>query len=158
VRDYRGLEEITDAVSRGLLVGDVIVAVDLALTGEEFDEEMRDAIRAGESLIRDMAHPDRATTLVGTSSSLVATGAAVGAATRSIGREPPEDVQEYLDTLAESLELLALKKERREDELRQVISLFSFLGDLELARANDVSHQRQDPVRWLGTPTPSHSS
>lgn len=158
VRDYRGLEEITDAVSRGLLAGDVIVALDRAVSGLELDDQMIETIRAGESLLRDMAHPDRAATLVGTTGSLFATGAAVGAASRAIGREPPANVQNYLDALADSLVTLAEGKERKQDDLMQVVSLFSFLGDLELARANDVSRQRQDPVRWLGTPTPSPSS
>ena len=155
MRDYRGLEEITDAVSRGLLVGEVIVAIDRAGSGGDLDDQTRRTIQAGASLLRDMAHPDRTMALIGSTGSLVATGAAVDAASRSIGRRPPEDVQQYLDGLADALVALAETREQRADDLQQVQSLFSFLGDLELARANDVSHQRQDPVGWLSTATPS---
>lgn len=158
MRDYRGLEELTDAVSRGLLVGDVIIALDLVLGGASLDEEAAEAIGAGESLLRDMAHPERAASLASSTGSLASTGAAVDATARAFGREPPEDLQLYLDGLADSLKALSSGQERPDDDLRQVIALFSFIGDMELARSNAVSRDRQDPVRWLGTTTPSASS
>ena len=158
MRDYRGLEEITDAISRGVLVDDVIIAVDQALGEADLGEDERASVLAGESLLRDLAHPDRAASSANAASGLVAMGAVVGAASRSVGREPPADIQTYLDNLAEKLNALATRNERHEDDLMQVVALFSFLGDAQLARASSVSRERQDPARWLLTPTRSSLS
>lgn len=154
MRDHHGLEESTAAVSRGLLAGDAIIAVDGFVHGDGLNEEGRTAVREAEAFLRMLAHPDREETLTGPHSSLVATGAVVSAAAHASGRRPPENLQAFLDGLATELGKVAAGEDADRDLLEIAVSLFSLIGDLELATTNNIARDRQDPVHWLGTITP----
>jgi hypothetical protein len=153
MRDHHGLEESTAAVSRGLLAGDAIIALDRVVHGEDLDQEGRAVIGEAEAFLRTLAHPDREETLSGPHSSLVPTGAVVSAAAHAAG-QPPKNLQAFLDGLAAELGKVAAGEDADRDLLEIAVSLFSLIGDLELATANDIARDRQDPVRWLGTITP----
>lgn len=158
MRDHRGLEEITDAVSRGLLVGDVIVALDKSLSGGELDDDEQNALTAGSHLLREMAHPEEAAAASSSTGSLMATDAAIDAVARAHGQPPPDDIRKFLETLSDAVRAAAEGSDVQKKQLETVMELFSFLGDVELARANDLSRERQDPGQWLGTLTASLSS
>ncbi|HEX2084282.1 MAG TPA: hypothetical protein VHF89_01255 [Solirubrobacteraceae bacterium] len=159
VRDYRGLEEITEAVSTGLLVGDVVLAIDARLAGREIGDEEKGVLAAGAQLLRALASPDAAGPGPATTASLAATGAALDAVAAIGADRPPDEIRDHLLHLATALDAAATDDGAVERaSLEKVVELFSLVGDLELAHVNSVSRERQDPGRWLGRPTPSSLS
>lgn len=159
VRDYRGLEEITEAVSTGLLVGDVVLALDARLAGRTIGDEERDALSAGAQLLRSLASPETPGPGPTTTASLAAAGAALDAVAAIGANRPPDEIRDHLLQLATAVDAAATENGEPEREpLERVVELFSLVGDLELAHVNSVSRERQDPGRWLGRPTPSSLS
>lgn len=154
MRDYRGLEEMTGAVSTGLLAGDVVLAIDAVLRTDQPDEDTADTLRTGGQYLRTLANP---TEEVGGSQtgSLSATDAALDAVAQVQREKPNENIQTVLEHLADSLEASAGGEKLPPKTVELAVNIFSLLGDLELARVTSLSRERQDPIRWLVNPTPS---
>jgi hypothetical protein len=158
VRDYRGLEEMTGAVSTGLLAGDVVLAIDAALRADQVDEETADALRAGGQYLRALANPSELDTSGSQTGSLAATDAALDAVAQVQREKPNENIQTFLEKLAQALDDAAGGEKLDKTTVEMVVDIFSLLGDLELARVTSLSRERQDPIRWLVNPTPSNLS
>lgn len=158
MRDYRGLEEMTGAVSTGLLAGDVVLAIDAALQADAVDDETADALRAGGDYLRALAHPTELDLSGSQTGSLAATEAALDAVAQVQRDKPNENIQTFLEQIAQSLDSAAAGDKLEKKTAEIAVDIFSLLGDLELARVTSLSRERQDPIRWLVNPTPSSLS
>jgi hypothetical protein len=159
VRDFQRLEELSDAVTIGLLAGDVVLAADRVRQQGSVDGDSKKALTRGEELLRSLAKTESPEVIALGTRSWAAAASAVEAVAAVQGQRPDADVQAVLTQLADGLHAVVQSGGigDKQEELRAVVELFSFLGDLELAHVNNVARDREEPAAWLGT-TSSTSS
>jgi hypothetical protein len=152
MRDRQGdLEELTGRVSRGLLAGDVVVAVDHLLeTGDWYGEGDRQTVARGQQLLEALSERQAAPAQLPRARQMLASKTFLETMHAVQAQAPNEPVQEYLQRLADAIKDALdgeLTPETRRN-LETVRNLFAYLGQRNLARVNDVTRSRRDLSRW----------
>jgi hypothetical protein len=158
MRDDYQLEEVSSAVSLGLLASDIVIAASKLLRGVAPSDTEHNALVSGESLLRKMGAPLDG---VGRSRRLGQLGSrnAIDALHAVQARMPGKDVQEQVVRLADALQsvLGGATVAEYEAELESVRDLFAHLGGIEVSRVTNLSRPTPELPPWL-TPISTASS
>jgi hypothetical protein len=153
VQDRQQLEELTGAVSLGVLAQEIVLATSRVLRKEDLADRERHTLEAGQQLLERLsaeklgvAPPAGARTMDTEETYLDAFRAARLQA-------PDEPAQEFLGRLAKVLSAVLAGKELTEEERGLVVRIqefFARIGELTLARANDLfDRPRKEPFPWI---------
>ncbi len=152
MRDRQGdLEELTARVSRGLLAGEVVVAVEHLLeTGDWHGEDDRETAARGQQLLEALSERQAVPARLPRPRQMLASKTLLETMDAVQAQAPDEPVQEYLQRLADAIKDALdgeVTSETRRN-LETVRDLFAYLGQRNLARVNDITRSRRDLSRW----------
>jgi hypothetical protein len=159
MRDEYQLEEVSGAVSLGLLASDIVIATSKVLRGADLSGSETGALRSGETLLRAMStplddvRPPRRLGQLGSKSSAIDALRAIQV------RMPGEDVQEYVKPLADAVRKVLAGEPLAAHlaEVESVRDLFASLSEMEVSRVTNLSRPTPDVPRWLTSTASSHS-
>lgn len=148
--DEYELEEVSGAVSLGLLASDIAIACSKLLRHADLSDAEEKSLRAGHLLLQALSEPlddvrpsDRLGQLGSKSSAIDALHAVEL-------RVPGEDIREYVQPLEESLAAVMATGNINEHttQLEAVRDLFATLSEVEVSRLSNLSRPKPDVPRW----------
>jgi hypothetical protein len=148
--DEYELEEVSGAVSLGLLASDVAIACSRLLRRVDLSESEQQALQAGHLLLQALSEPlgdirpsDRLGQLGSKSSAIDALHAVEL-------RVPGKDIREFVEPLAQSVAkvLAGAPIDEHADHIEAVRDLFATLSEVEVSRLSNLSRPRPDIPRW----------
>jgi hypothetical protein len=154
MRNYERLEELPGTIVAGLQAGEIVLAVDRLLTGEDLGDDERTALNIGGDLLRQLADP---TPIRGPRGrrvqQLISAGSALDALEAVHASSPDKDLPTFAIWMATAVEHAATGHVSEQDKgpLEAALKLFSRLGDYELARVNGIVRTREEPTRWASS-------
>jgi hypothetical protein len=159
MRDDYQLEEVSGAVSLGLLASDIVIATSKLLRGASLSDPERRALEGGEALLRTMSAPLDDARRSHRLGQLGSRSSAIDALHAVQARMPGEDIQEHVVPLADAVRkvLEGTSVAAHTAELESVRDLFTLLGEMEVSRVTNLSRPTPDVPPWL-TSTASSSS
>jgi hypothetical protein len=159
MRDDYQLEEVSGAVSLGLLASDIVIATSKVLRGADPSSSERSALESGEALLRAMSAPLDDVRPPHRLGHLGSKSSAIDALHAVQMRVPGEDVQEYVKPLADAMrEVLAgAPVATHTTEIESVRDLFASLSEMEVSRVTNLSRPTPDVPRWLTSTATSRS-
>ena len=152
MRDKQLFEQLTNAVSLGVLAEEMVLAVGHAVARRPLDEHDTEVLRTGQQLLSAIA--STTLTVVPTPGPRrMNTDAAYLEAFRAVRLEAPgERAQDYLNSLCAVIEKTASGGDISDSDievLRRVQDLFARVGEMSLVRAGDLFEQpRKEPLPW----------
>jgi hypothetical protein len=152
MRDKQLFEQLTNAVSLGVLAEEMVLAAGHAVARRPLDEHETEVLRTGQQLLAAIA--STTLTVVPTPGPRrMDTDAAYLEAFRAVRLEAPgERAQDYLNSLCAVIEKAASGREISDNDigvLRRVQDLFARVGEMSLVRAGDLFEQpRKEPLPW----------
>jgi hypothetical protein len=161
VRDRQQLEELTGAVSLGVLAEEMVLATGRVLREEHLGDRERQTLEFGHQLLERLSTatfglvPPSGPRRMDTDETYLD-------AFRAVRLQAPEEpAQEYLSRLADVLSRIVAEKKLTAEDRELVVSirdLFSRVGELTLARANDLfDRSHKEPFSWIRMQTISPS-
>jgi hypothetical protein len=159
MRDDYQLEEVSGAVSLGLLASDIVIATSKVLRGVAPSSSERAALESGEVLLRAMSAPIDDVRPSHRLGQLGSKSSAIDALHAVQLRVPGEDVQEYVKPLADAVRkvLDGTPITTHTAEIESVRDLFASLGEMEVSRVTSLSRPTPDVPRWLTSTASSRS-
>jgi hypothetical protein len=145
------LEEVSGAVSLGLLASDIVIASSKLLRGAELADSDRSALEHGESLLEAMSAPLDDVQPPHRLGQLGSKNSAIDALHAVQVRVPGEDVHEHVRPLANAVKqvLGGGPVAQHRTEIESVRDLFAFLSELEVSRVTNMSRPTPDVPSWL---------
>lgn len=159
MRDDYQLEEVTGAVSLGLLASDVAVATSQMLRGIDTSSIDRVSLERGAALLRALSRPFEEPAPPDGLGQLGSRGSELDALRALEVHMPGEDVREAVRPLADALDQIlggAPVADHRK-EIEKIQRLFSLLGEMEVSRVTSLSRPSPDIPSWLISPASSGS-
>jgi hypothetical protein len=159
MRDDYQLEEVSGAVSLGLLASDIVIATSKVLRGAEPSSSERSALEGGEALLRAMSAPLDEVRPPHRLGKLGSKSSAIDALHAMQVFVPGEDVQEHVKPLADAVRKIldGTPVAPHTAEIESVRDLFAFLSEMEVSRATNLSRPTTDVPRWLTSAASSRS-
>lgn len=159
MRDDYQLEEMSGAVSLGLLASDIVIAASRILRGAGASEADRAALGGGEALLRALSAPLDDVRPPARLGHLGSKSSAMDALHAIQVRIPDGDVQEYVRPLADAVRMVLEGKPASEyaKEIESVRDLFASLSEMEVSRVTNLSRPTPDVPRWLASTASSGS-
>lgn len=159
MRDDYQLEEVSGAVSLGLLASDIVIATSKILRGVDPSIRDRTALESGEALLRSMSAPlddVRPPVRLG---HLGSKSSAIDALHAIQVRVPGGDVHEYVRPLADAVRAVlgGAPIGEHANEIESVRDLFMSLSEMEVSRVTNLSRPTPDVPRWLVSTASSRS-
>jgi hypothetical protein len=160
MRDDYQLEEVSGAVSLGLLASDIVIATSKLLCGADLSDPERRALEGGEALLRTMSVPLDDARRSHRLGQLGLRSSAIDALHAVQARMPgEEDIQEHVVPLADAVRqvLEGTAVAAHTAELESVRDLFALLGEMEVSRVTNLSRPTPDMPPWLTSVASSSS-
>jgi hypothetical protein len=157
VRDRQQLEELTGAVSLGVLAEDAVLATSHVLHGTSDDVDRdRQTLVVAQKILEELSSPTTIEISAPSGHRQMNTDEVYLDAFRAVRLQAPDQpVQEYLKDLADALKrVIETGKVEAEDRpnLEEVQSFFACVGEVTLARANELfERSRKEPLPWIRT-------
>jgi hypothetical protein len=153
MRDRQQLEELTGAVSLGVLAEEMVLAAGRVLRREALGDRERQSLRMGHQLL-ERASSAKFGVVPPEGPRRMDTDEAYLDAFRAVRLQAPgEPAQEYLRKLAAVLSRVLGEEELTPEDhkhLAQIQEFFARIGELTLARANDFfDKSRKEPFPWM---------
>lgn len=151
MRDDYQLEEVTGAVSLGLLASDVTVATSKVLRGVAPTPVDRVALENGRALLRAISKPPEELVPPEGLGQLGSRGGTLDALRALEVQMPGPDIEQSVRPLADALEqvLKGAAVTTHRLSLEAVQRLFALLGEMEVSRATSLSRPSPDTQNWL---------
>jgi len=154
VNDRHELQEMTGAVSLGVLAEEMVLAVGKLRREESLAARDLDTITGGEQLLQRLSS-DTPSVLSPVGIRHMGSEAALLDVFRAVRlRAPDQPVREFLRKLAEPLGRAARSEALQPSDrelLPEIQALFVQIGELTLARTNDLFDRgRKEPFGWMG--------
>ena len=152
MRDRQLFEQLTNAVSLGVLAEEMVLAAGHAAARQTLDDHDLEILRTGQQLLSAIA--SATLTVVPTPGPRrMDTDAAYLEAFRAVRLEAPgERAQDFVSNLSGVLEKAVSGGEITDHDvevLRRVQDLFARVGEMSLVRASDLFEQpRKEPLPW----------
>jgi hypothetical protein len=150
MHDPKNIEEVSATISRGLLAGDVVIAVDKSLTGAPLSAQELAAIDSGRNVLMSFEDPDVPPARPLRSRHLASSKNVLDALQIARTQTLDESLQQFIHNATEALS--AARQQQMTDAqrpyLESVRSLFAYLAQLNLAQANDITRSRRNPLKW----------
>jgi hypothetical protein len=163
VRDRQQLEELTGAVSLGVLAEDAVLATSHVLHGSSDSADLdKKTLIIAQKILEDLSSATTIQIIAPSGHRQMNTDEVYLDAFRAVRLQAPDQpVQEYLRNLADALKRV-IDSGTVEDEdrsnLEEVQSFFACVGEVTLARANELfERSRKEPLPWIRTDTTSLS-
>ena len=154
MRNYERLEELSGTIAAGLQAGEVVLAVDQVLSGKSPGVEEQTALRAGGTILRTLADPVPAARTRGRGAQrLISARSALDAIEAIRTTSSDRDLPEFAAWMAEAIDHAAggAVSDADTKPLQAALTVFSHLGDYELARVNSIVHTREEPMTWVSS-------
>lgn len=157
MRDRQQLEELTGAVSLGVLAEDAVLATSHVLHGSSDDVDRdKQTLVIAQKILEDLSSATTIGIVAPSGPRQMNTDDFYLDAFRAVRLQAPEQpAQEYLKSLADALKRV-IDNGKVEDEdrsnLEEVQSFFTCVGEVTLARANELfERSRKEPLPWIRT-------
>lgn len=160
--DRHQLEEVTGAVSLGVLAEEMVLAVGRLRREEQLTQEDLRTIEAGQRLLEELSSAVPGVLSPGGTRHMD-TEAAILDVYRAVRlRAPEEPAREFLARLAKPLARATQGDRMLSDQERALLpeiqALFTQIGELSLARTNELFDKgRKEPFAWSGSARSSAS-
>lgn len=158
--DEYELEEVSGAVSLGLLASDVAIACSRLLRRADLSESEQQALRTGHLLLQALSEPlgdvrpsDRLGQLGSKSSAIDALRAVE---IRVAGKEIGDYVEPLAQSVADVLDGASI--DEHANQIEAVRDLFATLSEVEVSRLSNLSRPTPDIPRWQQTSAASSLS
>jgi hypothetical protein len=162
VRDREQLEELTGAVSLGVLAEDTVLATARVLREESLGARYRQTLQVAHQVLEGLSS-DRVDEVTAPSGRRrMDTDELYLDAFHAVRIQAPgEPAQDYLKKLANAIKRV-LDDEKLTDQDRVLVGkvkdFFSCIGEITLSRANELfDPSRKEPLSWIRMHTTSHS-
>lgn len=159
MRDEYQLEEVSGAVSLGLLASDIVIATSKVLRGADLSPSESLALKGGEAILRALSAPLDDIRPPHRLGQLGSKSSAIDALRAIQVRVPGEDVHEYVKPLADAVEkvLAGEPAAAHSEQVASVRDLFASLSEMEVSRVTNLSRPTPDVPRWLTSTASLHS-
>jgi hypothetical protein len=150
MRDRKNIEELSGTISRGLLAGDVVLALDKFLHDGVLTEAELEAIKRGKSVLQSLEDPDIAPVRPSRARSVVSSKSVLDAIHAARVQSLGEPFHEFVQNSVAALDAAVRREvtEVQRPHLESVRGLFAYIAQLNLAHANDLTRTRRDLPKW----------